>query len=197
MAQRTEALPFVPLPVVDYPSPASTIAAPASAFPFQTKKPRAGPVSAGDLAGDHRQRSPSFAPPFEAVFENDHRVALAAPFTHQPRPGFQPRNTTPGEVAVLVHGLRQIGEAPPGGCANAAIGLLVCIQIVSERFKYAYVAADNGSGAFEAVVVRYQNMAPRYDPVAERSETHHDQKTCNRDRRLAPSFRQPCKDGLL
>ena len=29
----------------------------------------------------------------------------------------------------------------------------VCIQIVSERFKCAYVAADNGSGAFEAVVI--------------------------------------------
>ena len=28
-----------------------------------------------------------------------------------------------------------------------------CIQIVSERFKCAYVAADNGSGAFEAVVI--------------------------------------------
>ena len=29
----------------------------------------------------------------------------------------------------------------------------VCIQIVSERFKCAYVAADNGSGTFEAVVI--------------------------------------------
>ena len=46
-------------------------------------------------------------------------------FAHQPRPGFQPRNTTPGEVAVLFHGLRQIGEAPLGGCAKAAIGLLL------------------------------------------------------------------------
>ena len=76
MAQRIKALPFVPLPVVDLP-----IAHPR--FPVQTKKARAGPVSVGDLAGNRRQRSPSFALPFEAVFNNDHRVGLAAPI-HAP-----------------------------------------------------------------------------------------------------------------
>ena len=63
MAQRINALPFVPLRVVDLRIARLPDRDACLRFPVQTKKARAGPVCVGDLAGDHRQRSPSFARP--------------------------------------------------------------------------------------------------------------------------------------
>src|SRR5215468_633065 len=67
---------------------------------LQSKEARAGPVAASDLAGNDRQRLPVAAPPFKAIFEDDHGVGLSPPFADELGSGFEADDATAPDVAV-------------------------------------------------------------------------------------------------
>src|SRR5262244_4398265 len=80
---------------------------------LQSEEARSGPVTTSDLAGNHRQRPPVAAPPFEAIFEDDHGVGLSSPLADELGSGFEADDATAPDVAVTLQGLGQVSDTPP------------------------------------------------------------------------------------
>src|SRR5215471_5389695 len=113
---------------------------------LQSEEAWAGPVTTGDLAGNPRQRPPVAAPPFEAIFEDDHGVGLSPPFADELGSGFEADDATAPDVAVALQGLRQVGDTPPGRGAKTAIGLLLNLPADSQHEQVArYVFGRMGA----------------------------------------------------
>jgi hypothetical protein len=65
------------------------------------------------------------APPFEAIFEDDHGVGLSAPLADELGSGLEAGDATAPDIAVALQGLRQVSDTPPGRGAKTAIGLFL------------------------------------------------------------------------
>src|SRR4051812_5962132 len=81
---------------------------------FRLPKPeeaRTRPVGPGDLLRDCRQRSPGLSAPREAGLENEHIMALALPFAHEPRAGLGLEGPRSCEVSSAVHRVGELGQA--------------------------------------------------------------------------------------
>src|SRR5882724_6320641 len=131
----------------------------AGSRPFrQSEEAWAGPVTAGDLARDHRQRPPVAAPPFEGVFSDDHGVGLTSPFAEELGSRPEAGNATACDVAVPLQGLREVCKTPFGCGAEAAIGVLLELPGDPEQEQVAPYAFGR-MGAIEPPPLRAQGGA--------------------------------------
>src|SRR5882724_11599645 len=114
MAQRICAFPaaVVPLFGLRIGGLGSFVLAAGSGPILQPEEARPGPVTTGDLAGDHRQRPPVPSPPFESVFADGHRMSLCMPLADQLGSGPEAGDATARDIAAPLQGLGELGKSP-------------------------------------------------------------------------------------
>src|SRR5690348_9920784 len=97
----------------------------------ETEEARAGPMCAGDHAGDGGERAIALVLIEEAVVQHEDAMGLAAPLAHEPSSGLLPGAGLEGDLTRLRHGPRESLEPPPHSLAQATIGPL--LDLVSDR----------------------------------------------------------------
>src|SRR5262245_21366742 len=84
---------------------------------LQPEEAGAGPVTAADLARNHRERTPVPSFPFESVFADDHRMGLSMPLADELGSGLQAGDAIARDVAVPVEDLGEVSKSPFGSSA--------------------------------------------------------------------------------
>ena len=99
---------------------ADRVASAIGVFSIEAKEPWPGPMCAGDLARDDRERSVALTAPFDAIGEDNDRVRDPMPFAHETRPRLERRSWSAllgrqrfcgsGGLQLAENGFRQAAE---------------------------------------------------------------------------------------